>query len=241
MPLGLIWIALPDWMRSVGFDIRIVGLTTLAHAPWTFKMLWSPLMDRYRPPWLGRRRGWIALTQVVLLALTLLFAGFGSHPDTPWIVISLALAVAFASASQDIVVDAYAVDVLRPEERGVAVGARTAVYRAGMTVAGALSITLASLISWPAVSVGLALLYLPMILITRLAPEPEVPIPAPRSLKESVWLPFLGFLSRHRALEILAFVFFYKLSDNLAQSLMRPFFNDMGYGGGQVAIGCRFR
>ena len=59
LPIGLVWISIPDWMRDAGVDIRIVGLTTLAHAPWSFKMLWAPLLDRYAPPILGRRRGWL--------------------------------------------------------------------------------------------------------------------------------------------------------------------------------------
>ena len=229
LPLGLVWIAIPDWMRSSGVDIRIVGLITLAHAPWTFKMLWSPLMDRFAPPFLGRRRGWIALTQIALTALTLLLAGLGSDPDAAWVILAVAVAIAFASASQDIVIDAYAVDVLHPDEQGVAVGARTAAYRAAMAVAGALSITLAGMISWPFVCGLLATLYLPMLLVTWFAPEPETRVVEPKSLREAVWLPFLGFLSRHRALEILAFVLLYKLADNLSQSLLRPFLVDMGF------------
>lgn len=229
IPLGLVWIAIPDWMRSVGTDIRIVGLITLAHAPWTFKMLWSPLMDRYRPPFLGRRRGWVAVTQVGLLACTLLIAGLGGNPDTPWVILAFAVAIAFVSASQDIAYDAYCVDVLRPEEHGIAVGARTALYRAAMYVAGAASITLAGIYSWGAVNAMLALLYLPMIFVTFWAPEPKEKIPDPRTLRQAVWLPFLGFLSKHRALEILAFVLLYKLADNLSQSLLRPFLIDMGY------------
>jgi MFS transporter, PAT family, beta-lactamase induction signal transducer AmpG len=229
LPLGLVWIAIPDWMRDIGVDIRIVGLITLAQAPWTFKFLWSPLMDRYVPPFLGRRRGWAAVAQVALFALTLMLAGVGQHPETPWVVGALALAIAFAAATQDIAIDAYAVDVLHPEEQGVVVGARIAVYRCAMYVAGAASITLAGTFSWPLVNVGLALVYLPMLLITWKAPEPEEKLVPPRNLRDAVWLPFLGFLSRHRALEILAFVFFYKFADNLAQSLTRPFLNDMGY------------
>jgi PAT family beta-lactamase induction signal transducer AmpG len=229
LPLGLVWIAIPDWLRSIGTDIRIVGLITLTHAPWTFKMLWSPLMDRYRPPFWGRRRGWILVCQVVLFALGLALAGVGSHPETPWVVLALALAIAFASASQDIAYDAYAVDVLLPEEQGVAVGLRTAMYRGAMYIAGALAITLAGRFGWSAVNGLLATLYLPMLLVTWFAPEPPEKIPDPRTLREAVWLPFLGFLSRHRALEILAFVLLYKLADNLSQSLLRPFLIDMGY------------
>jgi PAT family beta-lactamase induction signal transducer AmpG len=229
MPLALVWIAIPDWMRSIGVDIRIVGLLTLAQAPWTFKFAWSPFMDRYVPPFLGRRRGWAVITQVVLFALGLMLAGVGDHPDTPWVVAALALAMGFAAASQDIAVDAYAVDVLRKEEHGLAVGARTALYRAAMFIAGGAAITLAGRWGWGVVNAGLACLYLPMVLVTVLAPEPEQAVVSPKSLKEAVWHPFLGFLARHRALEILAFVMLYKLADNLVQSLQRPFLVDVGY------------
>jgi len=217
-------------MRDVGFDIRVVGLFTLAQAPWTFKFVWSPLMDRFSPGWWGRRRGWMAIAQVLLLALGLWLGGAGDHPDTPWVVLALSLAIAFAAASQDIAIDAYAVEVLRQEEQGVAVGARTALYRAAMMAAGGLAIYLAAQIGWAWVNVLLACLYLPMLVVTWKAPEPETPIVPPANLRDAVWLPFLEALSRHRALEILAFVVLYKLADNLSQSLLRPFLNDMGYG-----------
>jgi PAT family beta-lactamase induction signal transducer AmpG len=236
LPLGLVWLAIPDWMRSSGVDIRVVGLFTLAQAPWSFKMLWSPLMDRYVPPFWGRRRGWAAIWQIALVVLTLVLAGVANQPDAPWVIAAVVLAIAFASASQDIAIDAYAVEVLRPDEQGVAVGARTALYRAAMFVAGGLSITLAAHLGWPAVDVILACLYLPMLVVTWLAPEPDVQPPAPRSLRDAIWLPFLGFLSRHRALEIMCFVLTYKLADNLAQSLTRPFLVDMGYSGDDRGI-----
>ena len=108
-------------------------------------------------------------------------------------------------------------------------GRRVAVYRAAMYIAGGLSITLAGKYSWPAVNVALALLYIPMLLITIKAPEPEEKSVPPNSMKEAIWYPFLGFLSRHRALEILAFVVFYKFADNLGTALLRPFLIDMGY------------
>jgi PAT family beta-lactamase induction signal transducer AmpG len=229
LPLGLVWIAIPDWLRKSGVDIRVVGLVTLAQAPWTFKFLWSPLMDRYSPPWLGRRRGWIVIAQVALFASTLALAGVGHHPETPMVVAALAFAVAFASATQDIAYDAYTVDVLRPEEQGVAVGAKTAFYWLAFRGAGGLSIALAGAYSWPLVNVCLALLYVPMMVIAAKAPEPHgVPKPPP-TLREAVWQPFIGFLGRHRALEILAFVFFYKFADNLAIALIRPFLIDKGY------------
>ncbi len=229
MPLGLVWMAIPDWMRSAGVDIRLVGLFSLAQAPWSFNVIWAPLMDRYRPPFLGRRRGWAAIAQILLALSILSLASVGHRPETPWVVAAITLAIALAAASQDVAIDAYAVDVLRPEEQGVAVGARIALYRVGMFIAGGLSITLAAQYSWPLVCVGLALLFLPMIVVSIFAPEPPGVFSPPHTLREAVWLPFLGFLARHRALEILIFVVLFKAADNFAQALLRPFLIDMGY------------
>ena len=229
LPLGLVWIAIPDWMRDIGVDIRIVGLFNLAQLPWTFKILWSPVMDRFTPGFWGRRRGWMAIAQVALLAFFCWLGGVGDHPEAIWVVGALALAIGLASASQDIVLDAYAVEILRKEEQGAAVGARIALYRAAMVVAGGGAISLAALLGWGVVNVLLGLAFLPMLWITWRAPEPEFRPAPPGSLAEAVWNPFLEALSRPRALEILAFVFFYKFADNLAQSLTRPFLVDMGY------------
>jgi len=173
MPLGLVWIAIPDWLRNSGVDLTTVGLVTLTQAPWTFKVLWAPLMDRWSIPWLGRRRGWAAVMQIALFALTLMLAGVGHVPETPWVVLALSLAIACASATQDIAIDAYSVDVLRSEEQGVAVGGSRSIYRIAMFLAGAFSITFAGWTSWPLVCTCMALLYLPMVFVTIKAPEPE--------------------------------------------------------------------
>ena len=229
LPLGLVWIAIPDWLRSQGVDIKTVGLITLAQAPWTFKLLWSPLMDRFVPPFLGRRRGWIALAQLALFVTTLALAGVGQHPDAPWVVGAIALAIAFAAASQDIAYDAYSVDVLRPDEQGPAVGAKTAIYRGAMFLAGGAAISFAKFLGWPLIFVGMAMLYLPLLLVTLKAPEPEERVIPPKSLEAALWEPLVGFLARPRALEILAFVLLYKLADQLGQALLRPFLVDLGY------------
>jgi PAT family beta-lactamase induction signal transducer AmpG len=236
LPLGLVWFSIPDWMRDIGVDIRVVGMITLAQAPWTFKVLWSPLMDRYVPPFWGRRRGWMAVTQVGLFVLGLMLAGVGQRPEAIWVVGALALAIALASASQDIAIDAYAVEVLHKDEQGAAAGARTALYRAALLVSGGLSISMAARIGWPAVNALLAFVYLPMLVITWKSPEPDVQVPPPQTLREAVWQPFLSFLTRPRALEILAFVVLYKLADQLAQALTRPFLIDMGYSADQRGI-----
>jgi PAT family beta-lactamase induction signal transducer AmpG len=245
LPLGLVWIAIPTWLAREGVDIKIIGLFTLAQTPWSFKFLWSPLMDRYALP-LGRfssKLGWTLFWQLGLLILTLVLAGVALRPEAIWIVGSVTLAIAFASASQDIAIDAYAVEVLRAEEQGVAGGARIAIYRAAMFVAGGVVITLAGLWSWPLMFALVALLYIPFMVVTWHAPHSSVDhSAAPASLRDAVWEPFVGFLTKHRALEILAFVVLYKLADNLAGALVRPFlvqvgFNDFDVGVATATIG----
>jgi MFS transporter, PAT family, beta-lactamase induction signal transducer AmpG len=237
LPLGLVWIAIPTWMTQAGVDIKVVGLFTLAQAPWSFKFLWSPLMDRYPLPFMGRKRGWILLSQVGLLATSLWLAGVPPSQDTVFMIGAIALAHGFAAATQDIAYDAYTVEVLRKEEQGAAVGARVALYRAAMFISGGIAITAVAQWSWAAVNVMLALLYVPMMLVSIKAPEPEsLPTP-PSSLKEAVWGPFVGFLAQHRALEILAFVVLFKLSDQLTQALTGPFLVQIGFGPADVGVG----
>jgi PAT family beta-lactamase induction signal transducer AmpG len=239
LPLGLVWIAIPTWLAREGVDIKLIGLFTLAQAPWSFKFLWSPLMDRYRPPLgaLGGKLAWTLLMQIALLALTLWLAGLATHADAIWMIASLTFAIAFASASQDIAIDAYAVEVLEPHEQGVAVGARTAFYRAAMFAAGGVAITLAGLWSWPVMFAVIAFLYAPMMLITLFSPRPATDkLHAPQTLREAVWEPFLGFLAKQRALELLAFVVLYKLADNLAGALVRPFLVQVGFNDFDVGI-----
>lgn len=236
LPLGVVWFAIPAWMARAGVDIKVIGLFTLAQAPWSFKLLWSPLMDRFPPPFFGRKRGWIAIGQVALFAVTLWLAGVSDRPEAVWVIGALALAIAFASATQDIAIDAYAVEVLRREEQGLASGLRTAFYRAAMLVAGGAAITLAAETSWTVVNALLALLYLPFLVVTALAPEPESLPPPPRTIREAVWGPFVGFLAQHRSLEILGFVVLYKLGDNLTQSLTGPFLIQTGFDDFDVGI-----
>jgi len=229
LPLGLVWIAMPVWLTRSGVDIKLVGLFTLAQLPWSLKIFWSPLVDRFAPRWPGRKRGWILLAQVALVGLIASLALVGDPGAGIWIVGLLALAVAFASATQDIALDAYTVEVLRPEEQGVASGARTALYRVAMFVAGSVAITLAGSTSWSLVFVLLALFYLPSIMLTLRAPEPEGLPPPPKSFGEAVGRPLLDLARRPRALEIAAFLLLYKAGDNLAGALIRPFLAEHGY------------
>ncbi|HZE88500.1 MAG TPA: MFS transporter, partial [Verrucomicrobiae bacterium] len=240
IPLGLIWVAIPAWMARAGVDIKTIGLLTLAQTPWTFKFLWSPLMDRYRPPFLGRKRGWAVIAQIGLVVTTMGLAGAALAPSDShlflglpidWVVVIgvLSLSIAFASTVQDIAVDAYAVEVLHPSEHGVAVGARTALYRIGFYLAGAVAISIAAEISWAMTLAIEAVLYLGAVVIVFFSPEPEAIEASPKTLKAAVWEPLVGLFSQHRAVEIAAFLFLYKFGENLAQALLRPFLVQTGY------------
>jgi len=236
LPLGLVWLAVPTWMAAVGVDIKTVGLMSLAQAPYSFKFLWAPVMDRVWPPLLGRKRGWVLITQLLLAGL---LGGLASIATSPTIgaVSGLLLAISFISATQDIAIDAYAVEVLQPAEVGPAAGARTALYRAAMWVSGNVVISLGPLWGWPVTLLALGALFLVLMPVTIFAPEPTALPAAPTSMREAVWQPFVGFLSRPRALQIAAFLFLYKLADNLASALIRPFLQLHGYSEWDVGVG----
>ncbi len=223
LPLGLVWIALPAYLTYRGVDIRTVGLFSLAQAPWTFKFLWAPFLDRFEPGFLGRKRSWIVICQAALLGGIGLLAAAGVSPSVG-VVAGLAMLVAFASASQDVVIDGYAVDVLEKSEQGLAVGARVALYRAAMLLSGAVAITLGQRFGWPAVFAGLALLYVPLAGAVVWSPPPprEVARP-PRTLREAIFDPLVDIFRRSRALQIIAFLLLYKFGENLATALTRPF------------------
>jgi MFS transporter, PAT family, beta-lactamase induction signal transducer AmpG len=222
LPLGLIWIALPAWLTYRGVDIKTVGLFSLAQAPWTFKFLWAPLMDRYRLPFLGRKRSWMIVSQLFLLAGCVLLALQASDPTVTTVAV-LAVFIAFWSASQDIAIDGYAVEVLEREEQGLAVGARVALYRAATLIAGAIAITLGEKVGWSTVFWGLAFLFVPMMAVVVWSPEPAVTAPAPRTLRDAVFDPLVDIFRRSRALQIIAFLLLYKFGENLATALTRPF------------------
>ncbi len=236
LPLGLITISIPAWMTMAGADLRTVGLVTAAQAPYAFKFLWSPLVDRLSLPFLGGKRGWTLASQLALALLTGLLALQAGMPSAGAVIV-LSFALAFASATQDIAVDAYAVETLEKDEQGAAVGLRSAVYRAAMWLGGSFAITLSGVcimspdspLGWGWTMGALAVVFLLMTPSAFLAPAPAHPPPRPQSFAESVVAPFVGFLSKPRALEIVAFLLLYKLADNLAVSLVRPFLVEVGF------------
>jgi MFS transporter, PAT family, beta-lactamase induction signal transducer AmpG len=227
LPLGLILTAIPFWLQQQNVDIKTIGLITATQIPFTFKFLWSPLMDRFAPS-RARKRAWIAVGQTGLAACTFALA-WDAHSPTVASVAVLLLLMSFAGATQDIAVDAYAVEALRPEEQGAAVGARSALYRAAMFVSGALFITWGPTWGWPVLYGLLGATYVGLLAVTWFAPEPELAAGAPATLREAVWLPFVGFFRNPHALQIAAFVLLYKFADNLAGALVRPFLGQLGY------------
>lgn len=236
LPLGLVWIAIPAWLKYRGVDIRVIGLFSLTQAPWNFKFLWSPLMDRWSPGFMGRKRSWMAVTEVMLIASIVALAHIARDP-TIGLVFLVGFLIAFSSASQDIVIDGYAVEVLEKEEFGKAVGARVALYRVALYLSGGFAITLGQdLIGWPLVYLDMAALFLPMLFIVWRSPEPPVAPAAPKTLRAAVVEPMLGMFRKQRALEILFFIVLYKLGENLATALIRPFLIEVGFTAADVGV-----
>ena len=222
LPLALTGGTLQAWMAVVGVDLRTIGVFSLVGLPYTLKFLWSPFMDRYVPPWLGRRRGWMISTQFALF-LGIVAMAFGSPQHGVGTVALLALFVAFASASQDIVVDAYRTDLLQQVERGAGTAVYVMGYRIAMLVSGALALILSDRIGWQNTYLVMAAVMVIGMLGALFGPEPELQTKPPTSLREAVWGPLKDFFSRTGAVTILLFIVLYKLGDAYAGTLTTAF------------------
>lgn len=233
LPLALTSGTLQAWMTVEGIDLKTIGIFTLVGLPYTWKFLWAPLMDRFVPPFLGRRRGWIAATQLTLM-FGIAVMGVMDPRSGPWALAALAVFVAFASASQDIVFDAYRTDVLRPPERGIGAAVSVLGYRIAMLVSGALALIIAgggefyglvtiTGIGWRSTYLIMAGLMMIGMLAVLWAPEPEVTVVPPRTLEEAVYEPLREFFSRPSAWALLALIILYKLGDAFAGSLSTAF------------------
>ncbi len=222
LPLALTSGTLQAWMAVAGVDLRTIGIFSLVGMPYTLKFLWSPLMDRFVPPRLGRRRGWIVVTQLCLM-LGIAAMGFNSPQHAPWLLGALAMTVAFSSASQDIVVDAYRTDVLREKERGVGAAVFVMGYRIAMLVSGAVAMILSDRIGWQNTYLLMAGLMSIGVLIALWGPEPEDSIVHPKSLQEAVWGPLRDFFSRKGAIAVMFLIMLYKLGDAYAGTMTTAF------------------
>lgn len=222
LPLALSGGTLQAWLATTSVNISTIGLFSLVGLPYTLKFIWSPVMDRFVPPFLGRRRGWILVTQIILICLILTLSA--SSPDEAILLVGiLALMLAFFSASQDIAIDAYRADVLHPEERGFGAGLSVTGYRIAMLVSGGLALVIADIMGWGATYALMAAFMLIGVAAGCFGPEPEIKAKPPISLQEAVVAPFTEFLARDRAVWLLILIVLYKLGDAFAGTLTTTF------------------
>lgn len=228
LPLALTGQTLQAWMTIDGVDLSTIGIFTLVGIPYTWKFLWAPAMDRFVPPFLGRRRGWLLVTQLALAAGVAAMAFFAPSEHLGMLA-ALALFVAFASASQDIVVDAYRTDIARPEERGIAGALGVVGYRIAMLVSGAAALVLAGgsgalpPLGWRATYLVMAACMAVGVLATFAGREPVLAAPPPRTLREAFADPLREFFSRPGAGWLLVLLVLYKIGDAFAGSLTTAF------------------
>jgi PAT family beta-lactamase induction signal transducer AmpG len=228
IPLALTGTTLQAWMATEKIDLAVIGVFSLVGLPYTAKYFWAPVMDRYVPPFLGRRRGWMIVTQFALV-LAIAAMAFSDPAGATTLFAVLALLVAFASASQDIVVDAWRTEVLEPVELGPGAGVHVLGYRIAMLTSGAIALILADRLPWKTVYLLMAGSMLVGVVASLLAPEPRLKQRPPATLKEAVVEPFVEFLSRRGAVGILLFIILYKLDVVMATALTTPFMLELGF------------
>ena len=231
MPLYVLFQLVPAWLRSSDVDLGTIGLFALVSLPYTWKFLWSPLMDRFKPPFLGRRRGWAVITQLCLL-LTIGMLGQFDPAESLQAIVVLVFLVSLFSASQDIVIDAYRRELLADDELGTGTSLFINAYRLSSLVPGSLSLILSDHLPWSMVYWVTGAFMIVGVLTSFIIREVSDDDLAPHTMREAVIEPFREFFARDgiwAGLAILAFMFLYKLGDNMATALATPFYIDMGF------------
>jgi len=238
LPLFLLLNLLPAWLKTEGISLKAIGLFALIQFPYTWKFLWSPLMDRYTLPWLGRRRGWMALMHFGLIAAICWLGTLSPRTDLGMIA-GVAIVLAVLSATLDIALDAYRRELLEDAELGLGNAVHVNAYKVAGLIPGSLSLFLADRLPWPQVFVITSLFMLPGLVMTLLVREPARTAATPRTLAAAVLDPIREFLGRagwQGALTVLAFIFLYKLGDSLCTALATPFYLDMGFTKSEIGI-----
>jgi MFS transporter, PAT family, beta-lactamase induction signal transducer AmpG len=237
LPLLLTLTVLQAWLVAEDIRLTTIGLLGLVGLPYNVKFLWAPLVDRFTPLSLGRRRGWLLLTQLCLAA-SIALLGIQNPGENIWALVVAAFLVTFFSATQDTVVDAYRRESLADVEQGVAASFYTYGYRLGMLLASAGGLILADIIGFQGVYLVMALVMLACTIITLVAPEPAENASRPRSIRESFVGPFVEFLTRgkdiNKALLVLLFILIYKFGDNMAQAMTIPFYLSLGFSNTEI-------
>ena len=230
LPLYLLLNLLPAWLRSEGVDLKTIGFFALIQFPYTWKFLWSPLLDRFRVPGFGRRRGWMLLSQIGLLLVIGSMGGL-SPKDNIWPILWLATLLSVLSATQDIAVDAFRREILDDEELGLGNAVHVNAYRIAGLIPGSLSLILADRLPWNQVFWITGAFMLPGMIMAWLVTEPLIR-GIPKTLRQAVTEPFHEFIGRQGwrgAGMVLGFIFLYKLGDSLCTALATPFYLDMGF------------
>ncbi len=231
LPLYFLAQLIPAWLRSESVDLKTIGFFSLVLLPYSFKYLWAPLLDRYVPPFLGRRRGWMLITMLGLLLLMLSFAVLNPIVDIE-VILYVGLAVGFFSATQDIVLDAYRRELLDDNELGLGNAFYANAYRVAGFIPGGLGLILSDFMPWPWVFVIISLFMFVGLIHALVIHETTQPEHVPATLREAVIEPFREFFSRdgfQAGLLILLFIFFYKFGDTVATALITPFYIDVGF------------
>ncbi len=227
LPLLLTGSLLQAWMREDGVDLATIGLFALVGLPYTGKFIWAPLFDRYALPWMGRRRGWLLLVQLVLAASIAALGWVDPGAEPLWMA-AFALLVTFVSASQDIIIDAYRRESLRDVEQGLGASLYVNGYRLGMLLTSGGGLILADFLGFQKVYWLCGLLMATGGIVTLWAREPEA-VPPPATLAEAVIQPFLEFFRRPDAIWVLLFILLYKVGDTMASNMTMPFYLDLGF------------
>jgi PAT family beta-lactamase induction signal transducer AmpG len=231
LPLMLTLTVLQAWLSQQGVSLATIGMAGLVGLPYSIKFLWAPLVDRFKPLALGRRRSWLLITQLGLTA-SIVLLGLQDPARSIWGVLMAAVCVTFFSATQDIVIDAYRRESLADDEQGLAASFYTYGYRLGMLLASAGGLILADIIGFNAVYFVMAAVMAACIIVTLVAPEPTGSAP-PRTLAQSFVGPFVEFFTRRddalKALLVLVFIVIYKLGDNIASHMTIPFYLQLGF------------
>jgi PAT family beta-lactamase induction signal transducer AmpG len=231
LPLYLTKTTLQAWMTTAGVSLTTIGVFSLLNAPYSLKFAWAPLLDRFVPPYLGRRRGWILTTQVLLL---LAIAAMSLHDPKKGLYAlgANALLIAFLSASQDISIDAYRTDVLVEREMGPGTSTYVLGYRIALILTGWLALRLADRLPWQTVYLIMSALMLVGVLTVFRAPEPYLKDARPRSLSDAIVKPFQDFFSRAgltTGIMILIFIVLYKFPDSLTDTMKTSFLLKTGF------------
>ena len=220
---------LQAWLKETGVDLGTIGLFALVGLPYTLKFLWAPLLDRFTPvAMLGRRRGWLLLIQLTLMA-AIVGLGFTDPARSLPLVTLAAFLVAFCSASQDIVIDAYRRESLADDEQGLGASLYVNGYRVGMLLSSGGGLILADFVPFSAVYWTMAAAMLPGLITTLFCVEPPVPAGTPRTLRDAVVQPFVEYFSRQDAGLILLFVLLYKVGEMMSSQMTTPFYLDLAF------------